>query len=136
MGEWLRELLDRRHINVTSVAKAMQPSVSAGAFQKYYASQVISDVVLRKITAAIGFDLYSMAKEEQARRTVGPQVVAPAGAPAVVSEPAARYGHVRQGGQDAWLMTLNLDDFDEAEQLKIVRFVQQLPRRGSKSQVG
>jgi hypothetical protein len=130
MGEWLKDLLERRHINVSSVAAAMPGSPSKGVFQKYYASQVISDAVLKKITAAIGFDLYTLAKQEQARRTVGPQVVEPKTTSNVAAEPAARYGHVRAGGQDAWLMTLNLDDFDEAEQLKIVRFLQQLPRKG------
>lgn len=132
MGEWLKDLLKKRHIKSASVAKAM--GVAATSFQSYYGAAVIGDDTLRKITAVIGFDLYSMAKEEQARRTIGPQAVEPT-VSSSANEPEARYGHVRQGGQDAWLMTLNLDDFDEAEQLKIVRFLQQLPRRGSKGRV-
>jgi hypothetical protein len=131
MGTWLKELLKKRHINSASVAKTM--GVTANTFQSYFAATLISDDVLKRITAAIGFDLYSLAKEEQARRTVGPQVV-DSKAASTVEEPSARYGHVRAGGKDAWLMTLNLDDFDEAEQLKIVRFLQQLPRRGAKGQ--
>lgn len=128
MGEWVRELLERRHINVSSLAEAMK--VTRGAFQSYFKATVISDKVLREMTKAIGFDLYSMVKEEQARRTLGTEVKKEE-KESVVSEPVARYGHVRQGGHDAWLMTLNMDDFDQAEQMKIVRFLQQLPRKGA-----
>jgi transcriptional regulator with XRE-family HTH domain len=129
MGTWLKELLEKRHINNASVARGM--GVTSNTFQSYFAATQIGDEVLKKITAAIGFDLYTLAKEEQARRTVGPQVV-DSKAAAAVEEPSARYGHVRANGKDAWLMTLNLDDFDEGEQLKIVRFLQQLPRKGQR----
>ena len=135
MGEWVKQVLEDRHINTASVARAM--GVTTGAFHSYFKSAVLQDETLRKMSTALKFDIFTMVKQEQARLLNGDAHKAPDENSSVMSEPPARYGRVKVGSNpDAWLMTLNMDDFADDVQLKIVRFIQQLPRRGQKAQVG
>lgn len=132
MGEYVKALLDARHINVTSLANAMK--IKAGSFHSYYQSAVISDEILIKITNALGWDLYSIVKNEQARRMMGPaigekQTTTGKDLP-VVASPAVEYKRRPPSAPDTGLvMMLSLDEYPDEVQLQILRFLQQQPKR-------
>lgn len=133
MGEFVKELLEQRHINMASVAKEM--GVKPTSFPSYLKSQVISDDVLIRMTNALKWDLYGLVKAEQARRTLGPPI---GEQPSELAEPQVQYKARPVAASDKGLvLMLNMDDYPEDVQLKILRFLQQQPRRtGSKVSVG
>lgn len=129
MGEYVKSILDERHINGASVARAME--IETTSFPSYFRSKVISDDVLMRMSNALKFDLLSMVKEEQARRSSGP-AIGQYSTNVVQEPPAVPYGLKagRTAGQ-GMVLTLNLDEFPEDVQLQLIRYVQQLPRKGS-----
>lgn len=133
MGEFVKGLLEERHINAASVAKEM--GVKPTSFPSYFRSAVISDDVLIRMTNALKWDLYGLVKAEQARRMVGPPIGEPS---SDIAEPTVQYKARPVAANDKGLvLMLNMDDYPEDVQLKILRFLQQQPRRtGSKVQVG
>lgn len=129
-GDFVRRILERRHINVASVAEAM--GIARTTFGGYLDAKTISDTVLIKITNVIGFDLYGMVKAEL-QRLATPAVP---GSPSVVAEDMAPYGRPRvqpsEGIGVVW--QIHADDFDEDTQMSILRFLNQQPRRARTSQ--
>lgn len=129
MGEFVKGILDERHINGASVARAM--GIEVQSFPSYFRSKSISDDVLRRMSNALKFDLLSMVKEEEARRMAGPAIGEKN--PHVLNEPPGPAYGLKSGpapGQ-GMVLTLNMDEFPDDVQLQLVRYVQQLPRRNS-----
>lgn len=138
MGEFLKTLMEQRHINVSSLAEAM--GIKPQSFPSYYRSAVIKDEVLIKMTNALGWDLFGLIKQEQARRMVGPRIgekqsSTDANLP-MASDAAVEYRRRPPSAPDTGLvLMINLDEYAEDSQLRILRVLQQEPRR-SRSATG
>jgi hypothetical protein len=134
MGEWVKQLLDSRHINVTSMATQM--GINPKSAPSYWTSAVISDKVLQKMTDALGFDLIGMVRNEQARRMSLP-TVAGDGNPTVAGEPSVPYQRRPASASDrGMVLMINLDDYDDVDQLRILKAIQLVPKRGQRSATG
>lgn len=129
MGEELLRLLKERHINVSSLAEAM--GVKPQTFQSYGRSRVLGDEILMRITSAVGWDLYGEMKRRQANAMGYASYSEKENMSAVREAEGPTYKRTSQGGRDSFQMSVNLDDFEDADQLRIIRFIQQLPRRKS-----
>ncbi len=138
MGEFVKELLEKRHINVASMGSAMVPSVKSGTIQNYYKSAVISDDVLDRMTRALGFDLRGMVQDEQARRSDVKAELRTAGSNQVAEEapPYVRRPSVSTTGGSAYEIVLKMEEWPEDVQLRILKFLQQQPKRGVNSATG
>lgn len=130
MGDFLKAFFERRHINAASVARAM--GVEPTSFPSYFRSKVLSDAVLRRISKALELDVYTLVKAEQARVTMGPSIGQPAPQSGEVQEPPISYVPATgMASPNACTLVINLDEFADDVQLRILRYVQQQPRRGS-----
>lgn len=95
--------------------------VARTTFNGYFEQSVISDVVLRRITEVIGFDLLGMVRAEEARLE--------AGGKNEVGEPRAEYRRSMPGGGQGLVWQIRAEDYDEETQVEILRFLQKLPLR-------
>lgn len=117
MGDYLRRVFDEHKLNQAAVAVEM--GVSPQSVNKKFNQDRIGDDVLIRMGAAARLDLLGMVRREQARllgKPLPPEV-------STVSEPVTAYG--RRGME----LVVNLDEFDEATQLKILRYLQQQEKR-------
>jgi hypothetical protein len=114
-GDFLRELFDKHHLNLASVGRSMGTTGqnSSGMFNRAQ----IHDETLARLSKATGLDILGMVQRKKAQ-LYGLDV------PTMAMEPAPPYG--RGSAND---LVVHLDDFDEVTQLKILRFLQQLPKR-------
>lgn len=132
MGEWVKALLESRHIKIASMARAMGIDEKSAA--SYWTSKVISDDVLMRMTNALGWDLIGMVRNEQARRMAPAPV---ASSESTAAEPAVPYTRRPAAAPESGLVLMvNLDEYEEAEQLKILRALQQMPKRGMSKAIG
>lgn len=135
MGEWVKDLLERRHINFASMARAMEIDPKSTA--SYWTSKVISDEVLMRMTNALGWDLIGMVRNEQARRMSPQALPGDAIGESLMSEPMPAYQRRPASASDSGLVLMvNLDDYDEPDQLRILRTLQQVPKRGRSKATG
>lgn len=113
-GEFLRDLFKRHHLKLVSVGRSMGTTGQniSGMFDRAH----ITDQTLLRLNEATGLDVLGMVQREKARM-LGIDV-------SMVSEPAAPY--TRSSATD---LVVHMDDYDEPTQLKILRFIQQLPKR-------
>lgn len=117
MGDYLRRVFDEHKLNQAAVAVEM--GVSPQSVNKKFNQDRIGDDVLIRMGAAARLDLLGMVRREQARllgKPLPPEA-------STVSEPITAYG--RRGME----LVVNLDEFDEATQLKILRYLQQQEKR-------
>ncbi len=134
MGEFVRKILDERHINLNSLGEAM--GKSGQAVGKNLNSKSIGEEILVKMSEALKFDLLGMVRDEQARLSEP----APSSAE-VVAESAAPYTRRYSGknaipganGGSGFDLTIRMDEYDSDVQLQILRFLQQQPRRGERA---
>lgn len=116
VGEFLKDVFDRHHIKRAGVARALD--VSPQSISNIFDQVDVGDERLIRLSRATGLDLLGMVRRERLKRQgIEPEL-------AIASEPAPSYG--RPSAMD---LTVHMDDYDEATQLKILRFLQQLPKR-------
>lgn len=128
MGEFVRDLLEKRHIKVASMARAM--GIDPKSAPSYWTSAVITDDVLMRMTNALGWDLYSIVKNEQAKRTIAPALSSSDSSASTVSEPVTRYERRPASASDkGMVLMVNLDEFEELEQLKLLKYLNNAPRK-------
>lgn len=118
MGQIVRELLEERKQKHRAVADAagMKPANFSDMLQR----KDIGDDILAKVGKAMGVNLLEVVRFRQ------DQAYGREPAP-VVSEPIPPYGQ-QHGGPE---LVVHLDDYTEEMQLKILRFIQQVPKRGA-----
>jgi len=116
-GDFLRDLFDRHHLKLVSVGAAMVPPTTGQNISGMFNRARIEDTTLVRLGNATGLDILGMVNREKAR-------LQGIDLPLIASEPPAAYG--RGSAND---LVVHLDDFDEATQLKILRFLQQQPKR-------
>lgn len=134
MGEWVKALLESRHIKIASMARAMGIDEKSAA--SYWTSKVISDDVLMRMTNALGWDLIGKVRNEQARRMAPIAVTEPASSNEA-REPAVPYQRRPAGSSDTGMvLMINLDEYEEQDQLRILRAIQQMPKRGHSRATG
>lgn len=118
MGEFIKELLDEHKVKYAALAKEM--GKSAQNVSDIFKRATVGDAVLMDLGKAARLDLIGMVRREQAR--LSGRELPPLNA---VGDPAAVYGR-RAAGME---LVVNLEEYDEATQLKILRYIQQLPKR-------
>lgn len=113
-GDFLRELFDKHHLKLASVGRRMGTTGQniSGMFKRAH----IHDETLVRLGEAAGMDILSMVRKEKLRLQ-GVDL-------SQVAEPSPTYG--RPSAVD---VVVHMDDYDETTQLKILRFIQQLPKR-------
>ena len=113
-GQFLKDLFKDRHLKLASVGKRMGTTGQniSGMFERAH----VTDETLRRLNAATGIDVLGMVQREKAR-LLGIDIP-------MVSEPRAPYG--RPSGSD---YVVHMDEYDEQTQLRIVRYIQQQPKR-------
>ena len=113
-GDFLRDLFKQHHLKLVSVGKRMGTSGQniSGMFNRAH----ISDDTLARLSKAAGFDILSAVRRAKASAYGDDAPLS------VVAEQPARYGSASD-------LLVHLDEYDEATQLKILRFIQQLPKR-------
>jgi hypothetical protein len=123
MGEFVKGVFEARHINASSVAKEMK--VLPTSMPGYFNSKVIKEDVLLRMSNALKFDLLGMVREEQARRTVSAPALEDRSSRHDVAEPSVAYRTRPAAAPDKGLvLMINLADYSEESQLKILRFIQ------------
>jgi hypothetical protein len=117
MGEFVKRVLDEHQVKYAGLARVME--VSPQAVQGMFDRERIGDEVLMNLGQAARLDMLGMVRREQARvmgKPLPPEV-------STVTEPVNAYG--RRGME----LVVNLDEFDEATQLKILRYLQQQEKK-------
>lgn len=119
MGDFIRQVLADHKVNKAAVARSM--GVKPQTVNDMLDRQSIGEAVLIKLGAAARIDVLGLVRREQARlsgRELPP--------PSTVGEAEASYGRRSPGVE----LVVNLEEYDEATQLKILRYLQQLPKKG------
>lgn len=122
IGEYVRQVLLKRHINRSSLAKEL--GVSQPAVEGYLRAANLGDMVLLKMSKALQFDLYGMVQAEKAKRL--PKALKPGN---VVCEPPVKYGTTSPTGSTGVTIVLNMEDYDEETALRIFQFLSQQPKK-------
>lgn len=117
-GEFVKALFDRHHLKRASIARSMgiSPQAISGMFDR----ADIGEDLLARLSNASGIDFLTSVRRERAR-------IGGVEETSMLMEPPASYG--RSSAVD---VVVHMDDYDEPTQLKILRFIQQLPKRGRK----
>lgn len=104
--------------------------VTANSFQSYFGSATIADDVLRRMSAVLKFDLFGLVMNERARMGAGPLPYVNEVAPfREVKEPAYEWKSGLMPGSRGMEIIVHIEEYDEATQLKILKFLQQQPKR-------
>lgn len=119
MGDFLRKVFDDHHLNRASVARAygVQPQSLNDTFNR----QTIGDDVLAGLSRATKLDIIAMVRQAMA-------ATVPAVGSNMVQEPPVQYGR-SSTDMEGLKLTVRLEEYDEATQLQIIRYLQQLPKR-------
>lgn len=117
IGEFVKKILVDRHINRSSLAKAM--GVKQPAVEGYLRAVTIKDDTLMRMSKALKFDLYGMVQEEKAKRL-------PKELPgdSEVNEPAVKYQARGPEGGSGVTILLHMEEYDEDTALRIYKFLQ------------
>lgn len=122
IGDFVKSVLVNRHINRSSMAKALH--VSPAAVEGYLRATNLSDAVLVKMSHALQFDLYGMVQAEKAKR-----LPKEAKNGSLVKEPPVKYGTDSPTGSAGVTIVLHMEEYDEDTALKIFRFLSQQPKK-------
>lgn len=136
MGAFVRDILKRRHINLASVARAMD--ISAGTMIGYLDQQKIGDTILVKMSAALEFDLIGMVQAEVKRLSTPRPRIRDINNASVVQDAPAAYGveHPANDEDDDAVLMVKLSRYAPAEQDELMRFLRQLPKRARSRSTG
>lgn len=122
MGDFVRDLLDRRKQVHSRVARAA--GMSPTNFSDMLRRARIGDAILHKVGMAMGVDLVQLV-----RLSLDGGDELHQDPWSVDSEPAVQHEGKAVVNKAARTITIDLDAFDEEVQLKILRFLQQQPRK-------
>lgn len=110
MGDFIRQVLADHKVNKAAVARSM--GVKPQTVNDMLDRNTIGEAVLVKLGAAARIDVLGLVRREQARLT-GRELPPPT----ATAEPLAGYGQRANGLE----LVVNLEEYDEATQLKILR---------------
>ncbi len=125
MGDFVKGILDARHINRASMAKAM--GVAPQSVTSYLNSKVIANEVLMRMSTALQFNIYQMVVDEQAR------LLAPSGTyrqytGSHVGDELAHYGEERKVAPGSgFAITISPRDYSVEDMVKVLRFLDTIP---------
>lgn len=122
IGSFVKEVLLQRHINRSSMAKAL--GVSQPAVEGYLRAANLGDGVLLKMSKVLQFDLYGMVQAEKVKRL--PKSLKPGN---VVYDPPVKYDSNSPTGGTGITIVLHMDEYDEETALRIFQFLSQQQKK-------
>lgn len=146
MGDFVKAILDERHINRASMAKSMQ--VKPQAVSSYLKSKSIANEVLMRMSAVLKFDIYGMVVEEQVRLNAprSKKLKSSVQEESAVHEPAATYQARSSSGFQrsddnveagtGFAITISPRDYSAEDLVRVLRFLDSVPLKRNKGRTG